>query len=465
MSIRFEFLGAAGRVTGSRTLIRYAPGKKLLLDCGLFQGTREEREKNWAPFLSESNRPDSIVITHAHLDHSGYLPRLYREGYRGPVYASEGTCELLDVLLKDAAKLQEEDAEYANRTGHSKHKPAQPLFDHNDAEGVLTLLQPQKRDEWIRIERDVGVRFGCAGHIPGASFVTFDFGGERGSRLVTFSGDIGHNRSQILRPPEDPGECDLLILESTYGGRFHSTLDPSTDFAKIAERTFRRNGVLVIPSFAVGRAQDLLFLIRSLEKSGRIPSVPVILDSPMATKATDIFLALREDHRSPDLFADGMSSLVPAQFENTTSIDESFLACLREGPLVVISASGMLSGGRVLHHLKKRLPEEQNTLLFVGYQAEGSKGRWILDHGREAGTVRIHHQEIQVAAEICSIEGLSAHGDQADLLSWVSKLRRPPQKVICNHGTPEAARVMAKEIQEKLGWSTEALTGPTVFDF
>lgn len=460
---RIQFLGAAGQVTGSRTLLSF-DGHTVLVDCGLFQGPKSEREKNWAPLGPNVADLEAVFLTHAHLDHSGYLPRLYRNGFRGPIHASAGTCDLAQILLLDAAKLQEEDAQYANRTGHSHHKPALPLYTTEDVEGVLKLLKPHSRNEWLRVGSNLGVRFINSGHIIGSSFVQFSLGGGNQPALVTFSGDLGHGRSKILRSPESILETDVLILESTYGNRRHSTRDTLDDLADVVKRTMERGGVLVIPAFAVGRAQEVIYLLRILEDENRIPSVPVILDSPMASQATDIFLRHTEDHVLPYAFADG--AFYPKQFQTTESQEESMLACMQDGPLIVISASGMLTGGRVLHHLKKRLPDARNTLLFVGYQAEGSKGRYLQDHGRQDGVIRIHHQEVSVEAEIAYIESLSAHGDYEDILSWLRRFQTPPKQVILNHGTPESAEALAEKIRTQLKWpKVDALTQKNTFRY
>lgn len=460
---RIRFLGAAGQVTGSRSLLTF-DGRSVLVDCGLFQGTKAEREKNWIPLTRDLPAIDAVFLTHAHLDHSGYLPRLYRDGFRGPIHASRGTCDLARLLLLDSAKLQEEDAAYANRTGHSRHKPALPLYTIKDAEGVLQQFKAYARDEWHRAGPNLGVRFVKSGHIVGSSFVQFSLGGGNRPALVTFSGDVGHTRSKILRGPDPIPETDVLVLESTYGNRRHPESSAEDQLAEVVNRTMNRRGVLVIPAFAVGRAQEVLYLLRLLEDQNRIPAVPVILDSPMATTATDIFLRHTEDHLLPYAFTDGV--FYPKHFKATESQEESLLACMQDGPLIVISASGMLSGGRVLHHLKKRLPDARNTVLFVGYQAEGSKGRYLQEKGRQEGNVRIHHQEISVCAEITTIEGLSAHGDYEDLLTWLKGFRSPPKQVILNHGSVAAAEALAERIRMQLKWPVvEALKGEATFQF
>lgn len=462
MDYCLQFLGAAGQVTGSRTLLTFG-NRSYLVDCGLFQGPKPEREKNRGPFPKSPASLESIFLTHAHLDHSGYLPRLYRDGYRGQVHCTAGTRSLAQVLLLDSAKLQEEDAAYANRTGHSSHKPALPLYTTKDVELVLGNFSAHPRDEWVQVGSNLGVRFIRAGHIVGASFVQFSLGGGHGSTLVTFSGDVGHSRSKILRGPETVTETDILVLESTYGNRRHSERDSGEQLADVVNRTMNRRGVLVIPAFAVGRAQELIYLLKLLEDQNKIPAVPVILDSPMSVTATELFLKHTEDHIHPEAFASEVS-FFPKHFEATQSQDDSMLSCMRDGPLVVISASGMLSGGRVLHHLKKRLPDPANTVLFAGYQAEGSKGRYLQDLAGRGGTLRIHHQEIPVAAEIASIDGLSAHADADGLLKWLEGFRRPPKKVILNHGTQEATEALGSCIRERFGWKdVVALKGEESF--
>ena len=451
MGLKIDFLGAAGNVTGSRTLLRFG-GKKFLIDCGLFQGPRELKEKNWAPFLAHPSELEVVVLTHAHLDHTGYLPKLYKEGFRGKILATSGTLDLANILLRDAAKLQEEDADYANRTGHSRHKPAAALFTVKDAEGAIGCFKSCPRNEWIPIAPDLSVRFIRSGHLVGSSFVQFAFGIPNESFLLTFSGDIGRPHSPILRAPDSILETDVLVLESTYGQREHPKEEVGKFLADALTKTFERKGVVVIPAFAVGRAQEILYLIRELEEAGRIPSVPVVLDSPMAVSATEVFFLHSEDQAFRKDWGTEHERFLPHKFEATQNVDESFLACLREGPAVVISASGMLAGGRVLHHLKKRLPDPRNTVLFVGYQAEGSKGRYLLDEGKRAGAVRIHHQEIPVNAEILSIDALSAHADGSEIIEWLRKFKRKPKKIFLNHGVPEAARALAARIHRDLGW-------------
>ena len=442
--MKLTILGAQDTVTGSKNLIRFH-GSSYLVDCGLFQGPRPTRERNWTPF-PPCKEMQAIVLTHAHLDHSGFLPRLYKQGYRNPIYASEGTCALGRLILMDAAHLEEEQATYANASGYSNHSPAEPLFTREDAQGVLDYFVATKREEWVPLADGLAFKLTRAGHIPGASMVQFSVPTENGARLLTFSGDVGTYRSMTMRPPDPLLETDVLVLESTYGDRIHSEENAKDAFEKIALRTFARNGVLVVPAFAVGRCQEILYLIRTLEKEGRLPCVPVILDSPMSLAATDVYLQCVEDHAEGAAFSQNAGALTPRLFEAARSVDESMMACMREGPMVVISASGMLSGGRILHHLKHRLPQAENTILFVGYQAEGTKGAIL--QAQKVQTLRVHHQEIPIECEIATIDQLSAHADMNELLHWVGLIQRKPSLIIVNHGSEAAQKNLAQKIRE-----------------
>lgn len=448
MTFSLEFLGAAGGVTGSRSLVRF-DGFQILLDCGLFQGPKEIRQKNWDPVLMPEKKVDAVVLTHAHLDHSGFLPRFFKQGWRGPIHCSEGTADLLPILLRDAAYLEAEFASYANKTGYSNHKPALPLFTPDDVEVVLQHIKPFKRDQWIQLAADVSVRFFNAGHIIGASIVQFSLAHKNGTKLLTFSGDLGHSRSLTIRPPDPVHETDALVLESTYGDRLHERNDVVRELSDVAKRTFERGGVLVIPAFAVGRAQEVLYIIRLAEDAGLIPRVPVLLDSPMAKVSTKVFFDHPEDHREGSQFtsAEGELKFLPAKFETTISSDDSMLACMRDGPMIVISAAGMLNGGRILHHLKARLPHQENTVLFCGYQAEGTKGRVLQDRPEHLSKLRIHHKEFPIEAEIATIASLSAHGDSADIKDWLGRMSKAPSHIIVNHGDPAAVLAMTATVK------------------
>ncbi len=431
MTLNLNFLGAAGVVTGSRTLVEL-DDRRFLVDCGLFQGDKTLRLRNWQNFPVDPKSIESVILTHAHLDHSGFLPRLVHEGFAGRIYCSDGTADLARILLLDSAHLEEEQAAFANESGYSNHKPARPLFTTADAERALGRLTPTPRFQWITLTDAIKFRFLRAGHIIGASMVQFQIDGPRHPTNLTFTGDLGHNRSQLMRAPDIIENTDVLVIESTYGNRLQPRGDLAAEFEKIANSTLKRGGVLVIPAFAVGRSQDIIYLIAQLERQGRIPKVPVILDSPMSIAATDIFFKHEEDHQAK--FA-GRVRFFPEKYEISQTPNDSMLACMRDGPMIVISAAGMLSGGRILHHLKHRLPFAENTVLFAGYQAEGTKGRYLQDNGATGGHLRIHHKEIPINAEIATITGLSAHGDYQDLCNWCQKIGHKPERIFINHGT------------------------------
>ena len=454
MKPTLEFIGAAGTVTGSRTLLRY-DNKIYLIDCGLFQGSKELKERNWEAFPIPPSHISAVILTHAHIDHTGYLPRLVKQGFRGAIYCSPGTADLTRILLMDAAHLQEEDAKFANTTGHSKHKPAEALFDRQDAERALELLRQQDRDEWVMLTRDLSFRFVRSGHIIGSSFIQFNLEYDHHSRSICFSGDLGTSRSSILRGPEAINEGELLVLESTYGNRKHE-VDPHFErLAEILNKTYARKGVVIIPAFAVGRSQELLFAIAELERAGKIPVAPVILDSPLASKATEIFLKHSEDHTFDRPFSASKAEFFPKMFETSETPDDSMLACTRDGPLTVIAGAGMLTGGRVLHHLKHRLPDEKNTVIFVGYQAEGSKGDYLKSNAKTAGSLRIHHQEVPIEAEIESLEHLTAHADQDEMMTWLERFRDRPKKILLNHGSLASGTSLKERIERELGIATE----------
>ena len=473
MPIHLDFFGAAGEVTGSRTVIEIngaippvtvaETGRphRIMVDCGLFQGPRESKLRNWEPTSPPPAGIDHVILTHAHLDHSGYLPRFYREGYSGKVFCSKGTAELARILLLDAAFLEEEQAAYARRTGYSHHKNPQPLFTEADANVAIDNLQTCERNQWIPLASNVSFQFLRAGHITGASMAQFAIQDGDRSRLVTFSGDLGNDRSVTMRPPVDLVETDILVLESTYGSRIQSREPAKVALAEIIRKTVTRQGVLVIPAFAVGRTQEILYLLRQLEDERAIPSVPVILDSPMAIAATQTFLRHPEDHLLATSFNGGVEHFLPKKFDVTRSSDESMAICMQDGPMIVLSASGMLTGGRILHHLKARISNPKNTVLFVGYQAEGTKGRYLLDEGKAAGKMRIFHQEIPVEADIESIETLSAHADQQDLVDWVGRMQRKPSRIFLNHGTVDSAHTLRGSLTSRFPEiSVTPLEGP-----
>ncbi|MFH1330075.1 MAG: MBL fold metallo-hydrolase [Actinomycetota bacterium] len=430
------FLGGTDTVTGSKFLLA-SEGASLLVDCGLFQGPAEMRRLNWEdPAFSES-LPDEVLLTHAHIDHSGYLPRLaghYR--YTGPVRATSATVDLLGVMLPDSARLQEETAAYANKKGYSRHRPALPLYTEEDARRALDLLQSAPYHEWFPVPGG-RARLSVAGHILGSAHVVVETEGRR----AVFSGDVGRWDIPVLKDPEPPTGADLLLIESAYGGRRHEEkADPDGMLAAAVERVARRRGIMVIPAFSVGRTQEILYRLRRLEEEGRIPRLPVYLDSPMAIDATELY---RRHHEEHDLEMDaleeaGRAPLRTAHLRLTRLVEDSKRLNDLEPPAIILSASGMATGGRVVHHLKRRLPYRQNLVAFVGYQAEGTLGRSLVDG---AQTVRIHGKEIGVRAEVAVLDAFSAHADEEELLRWVQEAA--PQRIALVHGEPEARQALA----------------------
>lgn len=451
MTLHLEFLGAKDSVTGSRTMVHYS-GQKWLVDCGLFQGDKAQRQRNWQSCADWAKHVNAVILTHAHLDHSGYLPRFCRDGFQGSVFATGGTADLTRLLLLDAAHLEEENAWFANSTHYSHHVPALPLFTTSDAETAAARIVRCRRDAWTPLVSGLQFRFLRAGHIIGSSLVQLSADlGDKGNRVITFSGDLGNGRSLHLRPPEVIRYTDVLVLESTYGDRLQPRTDALEALAQIINRTASRGGVLVIPAFAVGRAQELTYMVRLLQDAKRIPDLPVILDSPMAAEAMGVCLRHRDDQVFGSAFSGEADPLRPKMFEVTQSSDESTFACMREGPLIVISASGMLSGGRILHHLRARLPKAKNTVLFCGFQADGTKGRYLQEHSGDGGSLRIFHQEVPIEAEIVTLDHLSAHADQADILDWLAKMDQLPRAILLNHGEVGAQRALADAIEQRFG--------------
>jgi metallo-beta-lactamase family protein len=443
-----RFLGACGTVTGSRFLLE-AGSKRVLFDCGVFQGSRELKEKNWADPPFDPRALDAVVLTHAHIDHTGYVPRIAKSGYRGPVYATPPTAALLQVLWPDAAHLHEEDARYANRTGYSRHRPALPFFDSEDARRALTLLRPVSFHERAELAPGLAFTFRRVGHILGASFIVVETDGKR----LVFSGDVGQHGVPILKDPESPEAADHLVLESTYGDRLHGERSPREELGRAVADAVAKRGAVLIPAFAVGRAQDVLYHLRSLQREGRLaPDLPIYLDSPMAVSAVDLYCGALSEHdiEMATLKDKGLCPIDGPSVHFVRDRVESQALNGRKGPLVIISASGMLSGGRILHHLKHRLPDPETTLLFVGYQADGTLGRRILEGAHD---VRIHGQSVTVRAEIREISALSAHADQRGLVDWVGALAIPPRAVYLVHGEPAAREALAVALLAKPGWT------------
>ena len=437
---RLTFLGGAGTVTGSKFLVEIA-GRRLLVDCGLFQGFKPLRLRNWAPFPVDPAGIDAVILTHAHLDHTGYLPLLARNGFRGPVWCTAPTADLCGLILPDSGHLQEKDAEFANRHGFSKHHPALPLYTQDDAERVLAQLRPLEAGRPHPIAPGLTLHLRLAGHILGAASVELE---HQGHRLVV-SGDLGRYNSPTMPDPEPVPLADHLLLEGTYGNRRHDQASPEDALAEIITRTAARGGSVLVPAFAVGRAQALLHHLARLKEAGRIPDLPVFLDSPMAQDATDI---LRQHPH--------FSRLTPLECRQAGAaaryvrdVAESKALNATPFPKVIISASGMATGGRVLHHLKVMAPDRRNTILFSGFQAGGTRGAAMV---AGATTIKIHGAHIPIAAEVANLAMLSAHADQDELLRWLRGFTRPPRQTHIVHAEPEAADALRLRIQEDLGW-------------
>ena len=446
--MKIKFNGAAKTVTGSQTLLQNA-SYSILVDCGLYQGPKPVRLRNW-------QKPDHIlevkalVLTHAHIDHSGLIPRWVKLGWRGPIYCTVATADLLSILLMDAAKLQEEDARFANKTKYSHHDPALALYDEADARTALDLIQPIGDEGWQDLSANFRVRFLKSGHILGSSIVQIQFQSGIGKhdqvKTITFSGDLSGGNSQILKQPVHQLQTDYLVIESTYGDRSIPVQTREQSLGNIVSQVFNRGGTLIIPAFALGRTQDILYSLWKLKNEKKIPDVPIYLDSPMANAVTQVYLK----HGS-ELMLKGneeiISSLSPPFFHPVWSSDDSMLLCMSSQPKIVISASGMLQGGRVLRHLRTRLSDSKSGVLFVGFQGQGTKGR-LLQEGLKS--LRIYHEEIDVLAEIFTIEGFSAHADQTNLLNWVLDIESKIEKVFINHGEDSAGRDLKKLLESKI---------------
>jgi metallo-beta-lactamase family protein len=434
------FYGATGTVTGSRYLVRDG-GRAVLLDCGLFQGVKALRLRNWAPLPVDPTRLHAVVLTHAHLDHSGWLPRLVREGFRGRIYCSAATRDLCEILLRDAAKLQEEDAAYANRKGYSKHKPALPLYTERDAEAALRRFDTVVFGQDVQLAPQLSFRLLPAGHLLGAAIVLL-----RGREVsIAFSGDLGRYTDPLMKPPSSVDDADYVVVESTYADRSHPDGDPEAELEGHLRRVLERRGVAVIPAFAVGRTQVLLHFLARLKARGVLAGVPVYLNSPMARDATRIYHEHRPEHLlTPE---ECRSACEAATIVN--SVQESKALNRRSGPLVILSASGMATGGRVLHHLKAYAPDARNMILFGGYQAAGTRGATML---AGTGAVKIHGEYVPVRAEVVQLRGLSTHADGDELLRWLGGLQRAPRRLFITHGEPAAADALRRRVTESLGW-------------
>lgn len=441
--MKLTFLGATGTVTGSKYLLE-DDNRRILVDCGLFQGLKDLRLRNWDKLPVDPASIDAVLLTHAHMDHSGYLPVLVKNGFKGPIYCSDATFDLCGILLPDGGRIQESDAERANRYGYTKHKPALPLYTEEDAYAALEHFKPVDFGKDYALSEILSFSLSRAGHILGAACITVSDGQ---SKLV-FSGDIGRPHDPIMKAPVQIEEADYLVLESTYGDRLHAETDPMDRIEEIVNRTFQRGGIVVIPSFAVGRAQLILYYVHELMRTKRIPKVPVYLDSPMAIDATKQWQDHIKEHR---LDAKKCGEVCrTATYTHTT--EESKALDNGAVPAIIISASGMATGGRVLHHIAHYIGDARNTILFAGFQAAGTRGARLVSGETD---IKIHGQYHPVRAEIDNLASLSAHADYAEIIDWLRGFREQPRKVFLTHGEPEAATAFKATIEKELGWNVE----------
>jgi len=443
------FLGAFGSVTGSSTLLSWGE-REILVDCGLYQGSEELELRNRNPFPFRPSALAAVVVTHAHLDHTGLLPRLVAEGFSGPVYCTRPGRGLISLVLEDAGALQEEEHRYAKRKGYSRHENPLPLYTENDARRTLKLLQPVPFSEERELFPGILVRFRRAGHLLGAASVEISAKGSDGERRTwLFSGDVGRYGAPILKDPEPPVDAPAaLLLESTYGDRRHPTDDPTEALSRIIDETFDRGGVVVIPAFALGRTQEVLYHLSALADAGRLDPSIVFLDSPMAINATDLYARAEAEH-DEDLLALGNNPLAADRFTRCRSAEQSKALNTRPGPAVIVASSGMAAGGRVVHHLLHRLGDKRSSIVFVGFQAAGTRGRALVD-GVE--TVAIHGHNVWVKAKVHLVQGLSAHADRDELLRWCRALPARPERTFLNHGEDAARKALSAAIAEELGW-------------
>lgn len=439
--MKIRFLGAAGTVTGSRYLLTHE-NTRILIDCGLFQGVKAIRSRNWRPFPLHPREIQAVVLTHAHLDHSGYLPRLMREGFHGHVWCTPATKQLSEILLIDSGNLQEEDARHANRFGYSKHEPAEPLYTADDAAKVMRQFHTMDYGHPVRIG-PFTITFSPVGHILGSSCVRVECEG----KSITFSGDVGRPHDPVMLPPAPLKETDWLVIESTYGDRLHEKADVAEKLAQLVSETVARGGTVLMPAFAVGRAQVLMYLLTTLMNARKIPRVPVYLDSPMAIDVTDVFTHHHKEHR----LSRAECELMCGHVLYTSTGEQSQALSASEHPKIIIAGAGMLNGGRILHHLVSFGGDARHTLVMTGYQAEGTRGHALLNG---ADKLRIYGQEVDIRCQVEQLDGLSAHADYAELLDWLRPLV-PPRKTFVTHGELVAADSLRQKLERQFGWSVE----------
>lgn len=445
---KLTFHGAAETVTGSKYLLE-ADNAHVLVDCGLFQGIKELRERNWAPTPFNLKELDAVVLTHAHLDHVGYLPRIVKQGFRGKIYCTPATAELTEITLLDSAKIQESDAEYANKKGFSKHIPAYPLYEIRDAENTVKLFHAVPRDKWFSPAEPIWMRYHDAGHLLGSNMIEVEIRNQTPPLRILFSGDVGRYDGPLYHDPVPPPACDYLICESTYGNRDHKDADILDSLADVVNRCVERGGVMLVAAFAIGRSQQLIYLMQLLKKQRRIPNVPIYLDSPMAVDATNVYREFDEDHDLSEGELDPQDPLFGGDHVYYCRKTEESKALNRHaGPAMIISSSGMMTGGRILHHLKQRLPDKRNTVIVGGFQAIGTRGRMLQDGVK---FLKIHGEEVPVRAAIETIPGLSGHADRSGLLRWLKPLPSP-RRVFLTHGEVDSAQALRDELTNSRGW-------------
>jgi metallo-beta-lactamase family protein len=443
------FLGAARTVTGSKHLLD-VDGQRILFDCGLFQGLKELRLRNWSPLPIFPETINAVVLTHAHIDHTGWLPRLVAQGFKGPVYCTAGTADLCKLVLPDAAHLQEEDAKFANKRGFSKHHPALPLYTEEDAAEALSRFRTSTFGKKVEVVKGIEVEFINAGHLLGSSYVLASRSDKSGGRIL-FGGDLGRYSRPILPDPSPGVDADVLLVESTYGDRMHPAEDNGETLARIITETFGRRGKVIVPAFAIGRVEELLYWLFKLEDEGRLPAVPIYVDSPMALKGIEYYAA-RTDELDPEIVS--MRRKLP-RFTSVKSALESKALVERDAPAVIVASSGMATGGRVVHHLFAGLPDPRNTVLFVGFQAAGTRGRQLVDGAKH---VKIFGQDIPVHAKIEKIDGMSSHADAGEIIRWLRTFPRAPKTTYLVHGEVVAQEALKARIARELGWNVEIPT-------
>ena len=444
------FHGATETVTGSKYLLQ-AAGGAVLFDCGVFQGLKELRERNWAPLPFDAKAIDAIVLTHAHIDHIGFLPRVVKFGYRGPVYCTPATFDLAEIMLYDAANNQESDADYANRKGYSKHSPAEPLFDNADVSRTLDLLQSVERETWFEPAGPIRCRYHDTGHLLGSAMIEVEIAEGASPRRLLFSGDVGRYGAPLYHDPRPPTPCDYLVCESTYGDREHDKEDPLDQLCEVASRALLKGGVILVPCFAVGRAQQLIYLLQVLIESKRLPEMPIYLDSPMSVNATNIYARHAKEHDLSEGQLKGSGSVLGGKRVHLSrTVAESKRINGVRGPAVILSSAGMMTGGRILHHLKQRLPDPKNTILLGGFMAAGTRGRLLQDGAK---SLRIHGIDVPVNATVEKVSSLSGHAGRSELLRWLKPLA-DPRRVFLTHGELSGATSLADELRKTRGWNT-----------